>query len=194
MKDTLIGLNQLIKEEANEILNEKGLLSILKSYGEVHITGSYELNLMTWRDLDIYLEIENITETSFFVLGGKIAELLKPVKMSFRNETIAKTKGLPNGMYWGTYLGDERNGDWKIDVWAVTAAECQRLLKYCTLIKNKLTPVNSLQILYIKSKSWKNSQFRRSFVSTDIYNAVLERGITDMEEFEEYLKTLHGTK
>jgi hypothetical protein len=31
--------------------------------------------------------------------------------MSFRNELIAKTKGLPTGLYWGIYFGNERAGD-----------------------------------------------------------------------------------
>ena len=144
---------------------------------------------MTWRDLDIYLETDHITETDFFFLGGKIATTLNPVKMSFRNETIAKTKGVQHGLYWGVYLGDERNGAWKIDIWAVTTDECESLLEYSKQIKRKLTPINSLQILDIKSQCWKNPAYRRSFTSADIYHAVLDKGITDMNGFQEYLKS-----
>ena len=183
-------LNELIKKEADEILTGKGLLSILNSYGLPHISGSYVLNLMTWRDLDMYLEVENITETDFFILGSKIASALKPIKMSFRNEIVGKTKGLPNGLYWGIYLGDERAGAWKIDIWAVNTTECQRLLSYCTDIQEKLTPAKSLQILNIKSQCWKDPEYRRSYISMDIYNAVLEKNITTIEAFKEYLKIL----
>jgi len=66
---------------------------VLNSFGIPHVHDSYLLDLMTWRDLDIYLEAENIIETDFFMLDSKIAALLKPVKMSFRNQTIAKTRG-----------------------------------------------------------------------------------------------------
>jgi hypothetical protein len=50
----LLNLNTLIKQEADKILFDEGLLSILRSFGTPHISGSYSLDLMTWRDLDIY--------------------------------------------------------------------------------------------------------------------------------------------
>jgi len=194
MNDTLLNLNSIIKQEADEILFNKHLFDILNSYGTPHISGSYALNLMTWRDLDIYLEVENITEKHFFELGGRICTTFNPVKMSFRNELIAKTNGLPTGLYWGTYLGNERAGAWKIDIWAVNASECQRLINYCTVIKQKLTSTTILQILDIKSQCWKDPEYRRSFNSMDIYNAVLEKNVTDMEGFKNYLKNFKITE
>src|SRR5437867_12506587 len=94
-------LDQITKEihaEADELLDQIGLRKILQKYGNVHVTGSYSLGLMTWRDLDIYLENGAITENDFFQLGREIANLLSPVKMSFRNERISKTPGLPIGL------------------------------------------------------------------------------------------------
>jgi hypothetical protein len=186
----LLTVNSLIKKEADEILYEKGLFRILSSFGTPHISGSYALDLMTWRDLDIYLETDNIPETEFFVLGGKISTVFQPVKMSFRNERIARTKGLPAGLYWGVYLGNERTGAWKIDIWAVSSAECQRLVEYCSDIKQKLTPATAIQILDIKSQCWQDPAYRRSYSSMDIYKAVLEKNVTGMEAFKDYLKDL----
>ena len=194
MNDSLYNLNSLIKKEAEEILFEKGLFSILSSFGKPQISGSYALDLMTWRDLDIYLQADNITETDFFALGSKICTAFTPVKMSFRNELIAKTKNLPTGLYWGIYLGNERAGAWKIDIWAVNVSECQRLIKYCTDIKQKLTPARALQILKIKSECWKDPEYRRSYSSTDIYTAVFEKKVTDIEGFKLYLKTIKKVK
>jgi hypothetical protein len=181
-------INQCIKKEADAILNDKGLLDLLNPFGIPHISGSYALDLMTWRDLDIYLETQDISEKDFFLLGGQVASLLSPVKMSFRNERIRKTEGLPNGLYWGIYLGNERAGDWKIDLWAVDTPECQRLIKYCSGIKEKLTPATQQVILDIKSQCWQHPEYRRSFSSTDIYTAVLEKGLTDINGFMAYLK------
>jgi hypothetical protein len=188
MTDSLLQINQQIKNEADYILTEKGLLHLLTKYGTPHISGSYALNLMTWRDLDIYLESENITEVDFFRLGGEIATLFNPVKMSFRNETIAKTPGLPSGLYWGIYLGNERNGAWKIDLWDVNSIEYQRLLQFCMAVQEKLTPEKTLQILNIKSQCWQDPAYRRSYVSMDIYKAVLDNKITDIQGFRDYLK------
>ncbi|GAA4732934.1 hypothetical protein [Flavisolibacter ginsenosidimutans] len=188
MNLSLSARNQNIKKEADEILHQQGLLSILQRYGAPHITGSYNLDLMTWRDLDIYLQTDSINEGNFFSLGGEIATLLQPVKMSFRNEVLAKTEGLPNGFYWGIYLGDERAGAWKIDVWAVNKTECERLLDYCRRIKAQLTPETRLKILEIKSHCWQHPEYRRSFSSKDIYEAVLQNGVSDIDCFRSYIR------
>lgn len=188
--NNLLNVNLLIKKEADEILYKKGLMDILCSFGTPRIHGSYALDLMTWRDLDIYLETDHLTESDFFLLGGKISTVFKPVKMSFRNELIAKTKGLPAGLYWGVYLGNERAGAWKIDIWACGSSEFRRLINYTTAIRQKLTPGAVLQILDIKSQCWQDPEYRRSYNSSDIYNSVLENNVTDIEGFKNYLRTI----
>ena len=102
-----MAIDESIRKEADEIIYGKELHNILSEFGIPYYTGSYSLHLMTWRDLDIYLETENLSEENFFKLGSKIASQFQPVKMSFRNERIAKTPGLPPGLYWGVYLGNE---------------------------------------------------------------------------------------
>ena len=189
MNESLINLNATIKTEADKILCAHGLLDILNSFGTPHITGSYVLDLMTWRDLDIYLQVDNFSVPDFFKLGGKISAAFNPVKMNFRNELITKTKGLPPGLYWGVYLGNERVDAWKVDIWAVSETECQKLIQYCTNIQQKLTPETRLRILNIKSQCWKEPEYRRSYSSADIYDAVLEKNVTNIEGFKNYLKT-----
>lgn len=48
--------NEDIRTEADDILRS-GLLSILGGHGEVHRVGSYGLELVTWRDLDIEIGV-----------------------------------------------------------------------------------------------------------------------------------------
>jgi hypothetical protein len=194
MSESQQNLNALIKSEADVILYEKGLFDILSSFGTPYVHGSYLLDLMTWRDLDIYLQVDGISSTDFFVLGERICSSFAPVKMSFRNELIAKTKGLPAGLYWGVYLGNERAGAWKIDIWAVTALECERLLQYCATIKEKLNPDAVQRILEIKSECWQDAEYRRSYSSSDIYKAVLDNDVTSMEGFKEHMRMLNLTE
>jgi hypothetical protein len=188
MSEKLILLDKHIHEEAVEILEKKGLLKILNHYGTPHITGSYSLGLMTWRDLDIYVENDNLSEKDFFRLGEEIVSTLKPVKMSFRNERIAKTKDLPAGLYWGIYLGDERKGAWKIDIWAVDKKECRERLEFCNKLAGKISPASRISILEIKSRCWTDPQYRKEYTSNDIYTAVLEKDIKDIEGFKLYLR------
>jgi len=186
MSDHLQHLNSGIKKEANDILYKKGLISILNRFGIPHIHGSYFLDLMAWRDLDIYLQADNIAEADFFAMGSKICTLLGPVKMSFRNERVSKTPNLPAGLYWGIYLGNERAGAWKIDIWAVSAPECERFTDDCKEIKQQLTSSTRASILDIKSQCWTDPEYRRSYNSSDIYNAVLQNKVSDLEGFKKY--------
>jgi hypothetical protein len=188
MSDDLIILNEQLRAEADDVLDNKGLRKILDRYGTVHVTGSYSLGLMTWRDLDIYLENENLTVQNFFELGKEIVSLLYPVKMSFRNETIGKTKGLPLGLYWGIYLGDEKKGSWKIDLWGLSSKECEQRLEFCNRIAEKITPHSRMKILEIKSRCWMDPLYRKFYTSNDIYTGVLEKHVHDVESFKLYLQ------
>jgi len=190
MNNSLLDMNLLIKKEADDILYKKGLIDILKSFGTPHIHGSYALDLMTWRDLDIYLHTDTFKEADFFLLGSKLCTLLQPIKMSFRNELIANTPGLPVGLYWGVYLGNERAGSWKIDIWAVDNSEFQKLVRYNTEIRERLTHSAVLSILEIKSQCWKDPEYRRSYNSADIYQAVLEKKITNIDDFKKHFEKL----
>jgi hypothetical protein len=190
MSNGLQELNLLIKQEADEILYRKGLLDVLSPFGKPHVHGSYSLDLMTWRDLDIYLETDTLSETQFFAIGERVCKVFSPVKMSFRNERKANTPGLPHGLYWGIYLGNERAGAWKIDIWAVSTTECHRLLKYGESIKQKLDADMIQRILEIKSACWNDAEYRRSYSSSDIYTAVSEEKVTSIEEFKKYVATL----
>jgi hypothetical protein len=188
MSETHPNVNASIKKEADKILYGRGLINILNSFGIPHVHGSYSLDLMTWRDLDVYLEVDNISLTDFFVLGERICNSFAPIKMSFRNELKAKTKGLPEGLYWGIYLGNERAGAWKIDIWAVRLSECEQLLQYCSNIKRRLNSEVSQRIMEIKSQCWQDPEFRRSYSSSDIYRAVLDNDVTSIEGFKEYVR------
>ena len=140
-----------LRAEADEILYGKGLLSILSEYGEPHISGSYSLDLMVWRDLDIYLAAEAMPEARFLELGGRLAELLTAPRVQFRNERVGQTAGLPNGLYWGVRSDIVGAGTWKIDIWCVAEVESRRLVAHCEGIRERLTPESRRAIVAIRS-------------------------------------------
>jgi len=177
-----------LRSEATQILNS-GLLAILSEYGEPHIIGSYSLHLMVWRDLDIHLITENTDRKAFFELGGKIANLLTPHKMHYRDETEVATEGLPRGLYWGVYLGDERRGAWKIDIWVTDHSDFESVKAFGEILRSRLNDSNRSTILRLKSECWRHPEYRRSFTSSDIYSAVLDNSVVDIEGFWEYLES-----
>ncbi|HTF37001.1 MAG TPA: hypothetical protein VK651_01735, partial [Blastocatellia bacterium] len=112
---------------------------------------------------------------------------LSPHRMHYRDETIAATQGLPRGLYWGVYLGDERDGAWKIDVWITDADAFEATRVYGERIRKRLTDATRSTILQIKSECWRHPQYRRTFASGDIYAAVLDYGVADIDGFWRFL-------
>src|SRR5262245_10078654 len=176
-----------LRAEADRLL-ASGLREVLTDYGEFNIVGSYALRLMAWRDLDIHLVRAELNQKSFFELGARIADLLSPHRMHYRDQTKVVTEGLPAGFYWGVYLGDERKGAWKIDIWLTNSEGFRAVSEYGERISKRLTDATRRAILDIKTACWKHPQYRKGFSSTDIYDAVLDNRITNVEEFWRFLR------
>jgi hypothetical protein len=174
-----------LKSECAGFIEETGLLAIVERYGRPRVTGSYALDLMVWRDLDIELVAEGLSVNDFFALGRDLASRLQPARMSFRDERLMETRGLPRGMYWGIHLPGE--GNWKIDVWAMDRAEAGRRSPYAAWVAAGLTPATRRAILEIKSAIWNLPGYRSDYSSKDVYDAVLSHGVRDVERFRDYL-------
>jgi hypothetical protein len=179
--------DEQLRSEADQLL-ASGLHSLLNDYGEVHVIGSYALHLMVWRDLDIHIVQSALDKKKFFELGGRIADLLNPHRMHFRDETIVATEGLPRGLYWGVYLGNERQGAWKIDIWVTDATGFEATRDFGERIRERLSDSTRSLILRIKSEVWRHPQYRREFSSSDVYSAVLEHHVIDIDGFWEFLR------
>lgn len=188
---TELSQSDAIRQEADAIL-DSGLRTLLAEQGEVHVVGSYALRLMTWRDLDVHLVREAPDVDAFFALGARIAFLLRPHRMHFRNELPVHTPGLPRGLYWGIYLGDERAGAWKIDVWQTGRKEFESVRRFGRQIDERLDEDNREAILAIKAACWRHPEYRRGFTSSDVYQAVLDRGVRDVASFWQDLARTKG--
>ena len=187
MKTALRSLSAELRGEADRVIYGKGLLAMLEEYGEPHVSGSYALDLMVWRDLDVYLAADLMSEARFFELGGRLAETLAVSRMHFRNERLAQTAGLPRGLYWGVYFDLMEDIHWKLDIWCVPRDECRRLLTHCQEIQGALTDGSRDAILAIKSACWQHPEYRSGFSSQDIYKAVIVDGIETVDEFRKHL-------
>jgi len=191
--DELEKLNATITSEADKILQDHGLLAVLSKYGNPVVVGSYVLGLMTWRDLDISLETNEMTEARFFKLGREIALCLKPRRMQYRNEFVGKTPDLPTGYYWGIDTGSLESPDaWNIDIWALDSQEMELRQKEFDDLRSRISIDDRPAILTIKHHFCQHSEYRRAFTSVDIYHAVLEEGIRTVKEFSQWLEDKKG--
>jgi hypothetical protein len=55
-----------------------------------------------------------------------------------------------------------------------------------------LTDETRAAILAIKAACWRHPQYRRGFTSSDVYAAVLDRGVRDVQGFWADLQTMKG--
>jgi hypothetical protein len=112
--------------------------------------------------------------------------------MHYRDESIMATPGLPRGLYWGVYLGDERNGAWKIDIWQTNHRGFDAVREFGEALAARLNDANRAVILEIKAACWRHPEYRRGFTSGDVYAAVLDRGVRDVPGFWEDLRQTKG--
>lgn len=172
-----------IKKEADHLLYNKGLNQILKNYGLVKFTGSYELDLMVKKDLDITLLTNNISLTDFYKLGGEMSVLLNPHSMFFRNTKVKPVNNRPKeGYYWGVQFED-----WKLDLWAIEESKFNGSVRYIDGIIKKLTPENKEIILDLKFVFMNDKEYGSKFSSKEVYEAVLNYGVKTKEEFYVFL-------
>ncbi len=179
-------LNSTIKSEADGILYENGLMHVLNKFGKALVSGSYFLELMTWRDLDIYLANDEMDVNSFFELGKELALCIKPSKMNYRNELIGHTEHLPLGYYWGCYTFIYSN-DWKVDVWVISSEDFARRELEIHELKSKIDVMQRKAILKLKNRLYSHPLYRKKFFSVDIYNAVIEDSIYNEDDFTNWL-------
>jgi len=174
-----------LKQEADQILYDLGLLNILKKYGEPHTTGGYYMNSLIWRDLDITLVQEIFTEEKFFSLVCDIGITLKPYYFDggvYRDESYlfgCETK----------IIGEP----WSIDMRLCNEEEHMKGRQYCERIVARTTAEPHLRQLISEVKQaainagmygiGKNPN--RHYHSAEIYSAVLDDRIDSVEEFFE---------
>ena len=186
----LLNTDRLLRTEAEALLESRGLRTLLEQYATIHVVGSYALELMVWRDLDVLMDAPGITVNEFFELGGRIAAMLSPWKMFFTNNRDHQgTPSDPRGLYWGIRLGDIKTGAWKIDLWAFETEQSREKLLECQHLKSRLSQQSRLTILRLKSQLWHDSRYRDQVTSQDIYDAVLGHQAQSLADFWSYVRS-----
>ena len=145
-------LAETLKKEADEILDKSNLVRILLKYGNVHFIGSYYYNLLTWRDIDICLEMENVNPEIIFDIGKEIAQIPNVGTIYYRNEFVLHTVGNPLAIFLCVELYESSDKKWKLDILISNSAEVKRVLNQGKRFMKKLNEKNRAIILIIKSK------------------------------------------
>ena len=68
-----------IREKADRILQDTGLLGELSKYGDVHPIGSYRMDIMAWNDIDIDVKNDGMSLEKLYALTRYVLETFRPV-------------------------------------------------------------------------------------------------------------------
>ncbi|HEV7127366.1 MAG TPA: hypothetical protein VGN32_07970 [Ktedonobacterales bacterium] len=175
--DALFAPARQIKAEADALLAASGLLDTLGTFGRVVFAGSYSLNLMVNRDIDVY--VINPAHTRHSVIGALnvlIGQAFFGGYMFYEWDAVGMA-GLPTGYYVGlkTLPPEPR---WKFDCWFVHADLSTRT----ELIGRVAAATNDQRALILGIK---RAAHERDLVvlGFTIYEAVLRGGVTSVAAF-----------
>lgn len=180
----LIDVSSKLKNDADTLLQQTGLIEDLKRFGEVHLTGAYAGNVMMHGDIDITV----IRDTAYS--SDEVLDILKFLykKGKFRSYFIKgdwdddrKGNEFPHGHYIGMKqrLNDEK---WKIDVWFADRKEYEDRKKNLLDIASS-TLTDEQRELILEIKEYRNDN-KLNISGQEIYEAVINKGIKNLEEFK----------
>jgi hypothetical protein len=187
----LLRRQDLLQAEAQQVIVELSLHSLLSQVGKPEQIGSSIAGLMVWRDLDFNILCPSPSPDSIFAMMQPL--LIRPhvTKLHYHNDTgkyaSAELRG-DERYYFVVYYENEAGNEWKIDLsfWLSDTPRTQ--LAYIEYLNQKMTEEIRLAILWIKDIWCHHATYPYQVGGTDIYDAVLEHGVRTPEQFRSYLQ------
>lgn len=162
-----------------EIVRELDLVNRWKPYGEPYLAGSVALDLVVEPDIDleIYSPVPGIDD-GFAVLSS-LAVLPGVRRVKFTNALDQDDQGL---YFQVQYERADRS--WKIDMWSLPADHPgPRARDLTDPLLSALTPTGRDRILAVKEAALQRDEPTQGI---RVYQAVLEAGVTDYAEFQDW--------
>ena len=181
-----------LRKEAIDLITGSGMAALLeRQFRQPMIVGSVALDLMTWRDIDIYVPLERAERDRFFeVLPAIVASLGAnghvPYRISYNDEWARPRGDYGQGYYLGFRIAAADGAEWKIDLWAWDPAAYEQKLRDFAALDERLRAADRALILRLKSEAQGLPGFRDRITSYDIYQFVLAEAGTTLGELERY--------
>ena len=168
------------KSQANRILYEFGLLEKIEELGVPHIIGSYRMDMMAWNDLDIDIENEEMSLEKLYELSAFILDKFHPIWYEAKEEVNEEGKTV-----WFHGFETMITGElWNIDLWFFDKETIHNAIRYCDNITQNANEIQKERIIQIKEDLIARDLYSfEKYKSIDVYKAVLERDVADVEEF-----------
>ncbi len=166
---------EVLVQEAEDILERLQLMNLLQRYGETRVVGSVSLKLLVKLDLDIHVLLND---------NNLMASVNSVTNQLLDNPHIREVRisdYRPEGVKIGIDECPAPSGNWTIDIWLTTDISTTAF-NHAERILSQLTPEKRKAILAIKQHYYRQGKLRDG-ISSVIYDAVLQ-GVSDVGEFE----------
>lgn len=178
-----------LQQEARRILQELGLMEILRKISEPKIVGSVASGLIIAKDIDIHAYVKEYNLAKIVDLMPRLALLPTIQKVQFgnfrelRRDHLKDKAGFPHAYYIGL-RSLQPSGEWKIDIWFAKKDEIQ---EYRGLGQG-LVDEQRQTILKLKKLWYIGDGYRDGAIGVDFYNAVLKHQVKTAQGFKRYLR------
>ncbi len=178
-----------LKKEAEHMLQHTGIERFFSRQAEIYYTGSYALDLMVYRDIDIYLASSN-ESMGLEVIMNIYQDLIRlPDVFSAKVTKFMHLRyQVPKGIYLGVRVQVADGIDfWKLDIWAISKEQIVEFQDRILKIKDRLTRQKKEIILRVKKKMCELYGKPPMGSSYYIYQAVVFNGLQKEEEILNFI-------
>ena len=170
--------DQSLQREALALIASTRLDKLLKeSFGDCALVGSAALDLMSWRDIDLYVPVERSNAQLIAVLPAIYAAFTSAaftvVRTTFNDEWAVPRGDYDSGYYWGFRIGAPAKTAWKIDLWGWDRSTFKQKIEEHRQLEQSLAAADRQLILKLKRQAQELLGFRSEITSWDIYQFVL---------------------
>lgn len=184
----LLKRQQDLQDEAQRVMAELDLATVLSRAGRVEMIGSFASGLMVWRDLDISIYVE----TSAGVADALRELIANPsvLDVHYANETGDRSpSGVHDQRFYAVVQYLAADGElWKIDLSFWTDTGPRGGFSDAAALRARLTDETRLTILRIKDEWQRLDSYPSEVGGIDVYDAVLNHGNRTPDEFNSYLR------
>jgi hypothetical protein len=179
---------ELLEPAAIQMLEYLDMESLLDGF-EHYTTGSLALDTMAWPDIDINIHFEQDLRPLVYRLASACLNL-SPSWIELRcTEGEAESPG-------HFFLGFEvARGEllWNFDLWFLGEEEFNESFDWLAKMKRTLNPSLRRSSIDLRLFLMELGEYPKKISSMDVYNAVLDEGISTRNDFQTWYERRHTT-
>jgi hypothetical protein len=181
-----------LRNEALALVAQSGLGDVLTArFGSCEVVGSAALDLMTWRDIDVYVEVARDEPQRFIDALPPIYAAFASAghtifRLTFNDEWHRPRGDYGQGFYFGLRVATAAGVVWKVDLWGWDRETYARKIQEHAQLEQALRTADRPRILQLKHEAQDLPGFRDTITSHDIYQFVLAGAGDTLEQLSAF--------